>query len=66
MSDFNTKPAPLATKAGLKAEKDKIVKLEAFHSSFFHSKNVFGDDVFQSIFVYQPTFNMLELKKQRH
>ena len=27
----------------------------------------FGDDCFQNMFVYQPTFNMLDLKKrQRH
>ena len=48
-SDLNTKFATLATKSELKAEQDKIVKL--------------GDDGFQNMFVYQPAFNTLELKK---
>ena len=39
--------------------------LEAFDSSCFHGKNLFGDDGFQNIFVYQPTFNTLELKKDK-
>ena len=28
-------------------------------------KYFFGDDVFQNMFVYQPTFNMLELKEDK-
>ena len=29
----------LATKAGLKAEKDKIIKLQEFNSSYFRDKS---------------------------
>ena len=42
-SVLNTKLATLATKAELKAEQDKTVKLQVFDSI---------DDGFQSIFVY--------------
>ena len=38
------------------------MKLEALHLNCFHRKFFFGDDGFQNMFVYQPTFNMLELK----
>ena len=66
-SDWNTKLATLATKAELKAEQDEIMKLEAFDWSYFHGKFLFGDDGFQNVLIYQPTFNTLELKKrQRH
>ena len=41
-SDLNTKLSPLATKAELKADRDKIGKLEAFDSSYFHGKIVFS------------------------
>ena len=44
-SVLNTKLAILATKAELKAEQDKIVKLQAFDSI---------DGGFQNIFVYLP------------
>ena len=37
----------MATKAELKVEQDKIVKLEAFDSSYFHCKSFFGDAVFK-------------------
>ena len=37
-SDLNTKLATLATKAELKAEEDKIVELQQFDSSYFHTK----------------------------
>ena len=40
---LNSKLATLATKAELKAEQDKTVKLQGFHSI---------DDGFQNIFVY--------------
>ena len=33
--------------------------------SYFLDKNVFDDDGFQNMFVYQPTFNMLDLKTTR-
>ena len=40
-SDLNTKPAALATQAKLKAEQDKIVKLQAFGSSYLQGDNHF-------------------------
>ena len=49
----NTKLAALAVKAELKAEQDKIVKLEALDSSFVHGKKFFGDDGFQNMFINQ-------------
>ena len=36
-----------------------------FHSSYFPGEIFFGDDGFQNMFVYQLTFNTLELKKTR-
>ena len=36
-ANLNLKLAALAIKAELKAEKDKITKLQAFHSSLFDS-----------------------------
>ena len=38
------KVTKLATKAGLKAEENKIKKIQAFDSSYFWGKNHFGDD----------------------
>ena len=61
-SELNTKLATLGTKAELKAEQRKIVKLHEFDSSYFQGNNLFGDDGFQqNMFVYQPTVNTLEL-----
>ena len=40
-SDFNKKVAKLATKAELKAEQDKITKLEKFYSSYLRGKSHF-------------------------
>ena len=34
----------LATKAELKAEQDKMVKLQAFNSSYFNQKKLFFED----------------------
>ena len=57
----------LATKAELKAEQDKIVKLKTHDLSYILGKNFLGDDGSQNMFVYQPTLSTLELKKtQRH
>ena len=61
--DLNAKLATLATKAELKAIDDKIVKLH--NSSNFCGKNAFSDDGFQKMFFYQPTFNTLELRKDK-
>ena len=64
-SDLNTKFSILATKAELKAEQDKIVKLETLDLNFFLAKYFFGDDGFRNMFVYQPTLDTLDLKKDR-
>ena len=52
----------LATKTELKAEEDKIVKLQTHNLSHFLGRNVFGDDYFQNMFVYGSAFSMLGLK----
>ena len=43
-SDLDKKVATLATKAKLKQEQDKTVKLQAFNSSYFCDKSHFQDD----------------------
>ena len=37
----------------MKPEQEKIVKLGAFNSNYFHGKIFFGDDGSQNMFVYQ-------------
>ena len=44
------KVATLATKAELKAEQDKIIKLQAFDSSYFCGKSHFEDDGTEKLF----------------
>ena len=53
-SDLDKKIAALATKATLKREQDKIVKLQAFRSNYFHGKSHFKDDGIRNYFVFQP------------
>ena len=53
----------LAAMAELKAEVDKIVKLETHGLSYFLGKKFLGDDDSQNMFIYQQTLNTLELKK---
>ena len=55
-SDVMTKLATLATKAQLKAEKDKIVKLQTFDLSYSVVKGHFEDDGTQNCFVHQPVY----------
>ena len=43
-SDLNMKLATLATKAELKAEQDKFVKLQVFDSNYFFDKSHYEDD----------------------
>ena len=43
----------LAIKAKLKAEQDKITKLQAFDSSYFRGKNHFEDDGTQNYLIFQ-------------
>ena len=54
----------LAAKADLKAEQDKIVKLQTHDLSYFFDKHFF-DHGFENRFIYQPTLNALELKKTK-
>ena len=61
-SNLNENIKTLATKSKLKAEQDKIVKLQEFDSSYFIGNFLFGNDGFQNMFVYQPALSMLELK----
>ena len=44
-SDLNTKLGTLATKAELKAEGDKTMKLKTHYLNYFLCKNCFGNDV---------------------
>ena len=46
------KVATLATKSELKANQDKIIKLQAFDSSYFCDKNHFEDDGTQNYLVF--------------
>ena len=45
-ANLNTKLTTLATKAELKAEQDKVVKLQTHDLSFLFGKNFFGNDGF--------------------
>ena len=51
-SDLDKKLVKLATKAELNAEQDKIVKLQAFDSSYFRGKSHFEDDKTQNYLVF--------------
>ena len=62
-SGLSTKLATLATKAEIKAEQDKIVKLKTFDLSYFLDIFFLSDDGSQNMFVYQPTLNTLKLKE---
>ena len=56
ISDLNIKLANLATKAELKAEYDKILKLQQLDLSSFHDKSHFEDDGTQNYLAFQPTY----------
>ena len=51
-SNLDKKKVTLATKAELKTEKDKIVKLQAFDSSYFRYKSHSGDDGTENYLVF--------------
>ena len=59
-TDLNKKVVALAKKPELKAVNDKIVKLEIHDLNYFLAKNFLM--MVPRMFVYQPTFNTLELK----
>ena len=51
----------LATKAELKVEQDKIIKLQAFDSSYFRDKSHFVDeDSTQNYLVFQPMYRFFK------
>ena len=57
----------LVTNAELKAEQNKIVKLETHVLNYFLHKKLFCDDGSQNMFVYQPTFYYVRIKsKHKH
>ena len=47
---------PLATKAELKAEQDKIVKLQTYDSSLFIGQSYFSNDGAQLYLIFQPIY----------
>ena len=51
---MDEKVATLVTKAELKAERDKITKLQAFDSSYFRSKSQFEENGSHNYLVFQP------------
>ena len=51
-SNLDKKIAALTTKEELKAEKDKIVELQAFDSSYFRYKSHFEDDGTENYLVF--------------
>ena len=64
-SELATKLTTLATKTGLKAERDKIVKFRTFDSIYFHGKHFFVMMVFENMLVYQSVFNLTNLKLKK-
>ena len=54
------KIATLVTKAELKAEQDKIVKLRAFDSSYFSDKSHFKNDGDQNYLVLKPIYRFFK------
>ena len=59
-SDLITKPTVLATKAELKVEQDKIIKLHAFSLNYFHGKSRFKDDGTQNYLNFQPVLRYFQ------
>ena len=55
-SDLDKKIATLVAKAKLKAEQDKIVKLQVFDSSYFRGKRHFEDDDTQNYLMFLPIY----------
>ena len=59
-SDLDKKIVTLVTKAELKAEPDKIVKLQALHSCYFGGKSQFEDDGMQNYLVFHSVYKYLK------
>ena len=69
--DERLKQAKLVTNIDLNTVKrsiinneEKIEKMQIFDLSCFLGQKFFVDDGFQNMFVYQPTFSTLDIKKQ--
>ena len=59
-SDLDKKEAALATKAELKVEQDKKVKLQAFDSSYFSGKSHFDDIDTQNYLLLQSIYKFFK------
>ena len=59
-SDLHKKLETPLTKAKLKDEKDKIVKLQEFNLSYFRGKSHFKDDGTQLYLVAQPIYRYIK------
>ena len=55
-ADLDKKVVTLATKSELKAEQEKMIKLQEFDSSYFGGKSHFEDDDTQNYLVFQPMY----------
>ena len=55
-TDFDEKIKKLATKAKLKVEQDKTVKLQTFNSSYFCGKSHLEDHGARNYLVFQPIY----------
>ena len=53
---MDKKVATLVTKAELKAEQDKVTKLQAIDSSYFRGQSHFEDHGTQNYLVFQPKY----------
>ena len=42
-----------------------MVKLKTYDLTYFLGKNIFSDQGSQNMFVYQPTYNTLELREDK-
>ena len=64
-SDLDNKIATAATKAELKEEQDKMLKLQVFDSSYFRGKSHFEDDGMQNYLLFQPSRRYFKKKKKK-
>ena len=60
-SDLNKKIKTLATKAEFKTEQGKMVKLQAFNSSYFRGKGHFEDGGTQNYLVFQLIYRFFKI-----
>ena len=62
-ADSNAKLTTLAAKAELKAEQQKMAKLQTLDLRYFLGKIFFDDDSSQNMLLYQPSLDTFELEK---